>query len=466
MLFHSLAFAVYFPIVIALILLTRRHLKVQNAMLLVASYVFYGWWDWRFLSLLFLSTAVDFWIGLVLDDAKTERGRKLAIAISVVVQSAILIIFKYYDFFAVSFGAAMASIGIAVHPVLLDLILPAGVSFYTFQTMSYTIDVYRRDLKAERNFIDFALFVTFFPQLIAGPIERATRLLPQFKVPRTLSMENVARGSYYFFWGLFLKVGIADNLAAIADPVFTATGPHDGVMVLIATYCFAFQIYCDFGGYSVMAIGIAMIMGFSLMENFRRPYFARNISDFWRRWHISLSTWFRDYVYIPLGGNRIGTPAGVFRNLMFTMLLAGLWHGANWTFAVFGGLHGLALWHYHMRRASWDRMPVALQMLATFHIVCLGWLFFRAQSVEQALDMLAAVATNFHPSLPHLTTFTRFLGFISVLLVMQVIKEYKSDTAILLRMPMPVRYAAYALIAALIISYGEFGDRPFIYFQF
>ncbi len=297
MLFHSLQFAIFFPIVYALYLVLSH--RLQNRMLLVASYVFYGAWDWRYLSLIFISTTVDYLCSHRIERAVDGKRKKVFVTISIVSNLSLLGIFKYYDFFAFSFQEMMGNVGLAVYPYFLNVALPVGISFYTFQTMSYTIDVYRGKVKAAHNFFDFALYVSFFPQLIAGPIERGSRLLPQILQPRQITPEHIARGAYLFFWGMFLKVFIADNLASIVDPVFAATGPHDGGNVLLAVYAFSIQIYCDFAGYSFMAIGLGLVMGIHLMENFRRPYFAKNIGDFWRRWHISLSSWFRDYVFSP-----------------------------------------------------------------------------------------------------------------------------------------------------------------------
>ena len=340
MLFHSLAFAIFFPLVLALyMLLLRRRLLAQNVLLLLASYIFYGWWDWRFLSLIWLSTIIDYCCGLALDRrqaaaetasaaaTQTEpayqyqpRTRKLILTVSLVANLGLLGFFKYCDFFIASFAELLQSVGFHSEPRLLNIILPVGISFYTFQTLSYTIDVYRGQLRAHRSLLEFAVFVAFFPQLVAGPIVRARDFLPQIAKPRRIDLEQIYQGCYAIFWGLFKKIVIADNLAnLIVDPVFKDPDTVYGGMVLVAVYAFAFQIYCDFSGYTDIARGCARIMGIDINLNFNLPYFATNPVEFWRRWHISLSSWLRDYLYIPLGGSRRGTRRTCI-NLMLTMI--------------------------------------------------------------------------------------------------------------------------------------------------
>ena len=384
MLFHSFQFAIFFPVVFGLYLVLPH--KWQNRMLLLASYIFYGAWDWRYCSLLLVSTVVDYWCGRGLADCADKRRRKQFVALSVTVNLTLLGIFKYFDFFAISFQQLMGQFGLVVHPYMLDVALPIGISFYTFQTMSYTIDVYRKKLDATDDILDFALYVAFFPQLIAGPIERGMRLLPQILQPREVTAEKIYQGIYFFGWGLFLKVFVADNLAKIVDPVFAEGATHQGMLVVLGTYAFAIQIYADFAGYSFMAIGMALAMGIELMENFRRPYFSRNISEFWRRWHISLSSWFRDYMFSPfylycekqpvLSRFKLKTRHGIafFAALLATEFLLGLWHGAAWTFAFFGIFHALAIWDYYNGapqmgpheplRADFPDLPGGLHRLA------------------------------------------------------------------------------------------------------
>jgi D-alanyl-lipoteichoic acid acyltransferase DltB (MBOAT superfamily) len=356
MLFQTLEFGVFFAVVYGLYLYLPH--RLQNRMLLVASYVFYGAWEWRYLALIIFSTTVDYLCGLQIEKEKEKRRKKPYVAISIITNLAMLGTFKYFDFFAASFRDLMANFGFIVHPYFLNVALPIGISFYTFQTMSYSIDVYRNKLPAAKNLFDFALYVAFFPQLVSGPIERGTRLLPQILNPRSVTWKKFSRASYYFAWGFFLKVFAADNLAKLVDPVFNSPGPYDGGSVLIAVYAFSFQILCDFAGYTCMAIGLGLAMGIELMQNFRRPYFSPNISDFWRRWHISLSSWFRDYMFTPYYIHvqswkplkklplKIRHGIAFFIALFATEFLLGLWHGAGWNFAFFGLYHALMIWLY------------------------------------------------------------------------------------------------------------------------
>jgi len=335
--FNSLQFFLFFAVVYSLYLAFNH--KWQNRMLLVASYVFYGTWDWRFLSLIVISTIIDYYCGIKIDEITDAKKRKQFLAISIVANLSMLGFFKYFNFFAENLQALCCFFGFQVQPHFLNIILPVGISFYTFQTMSYTIDIYKGQLKPTRKFFDFALFVSFFPQLVAGPIERASHLLPQILSKRKVTIDKFCEGCYLIFWGLFLKVFVADNLARLVDPIFASDPPYNGVKVLLGLYAFAFQIFGDFAGYSNIARGLGKCMGFDIMVNFNLPYFVTNPSDFWRRWHISLSTWLRDYLYIPLGGNKKGT-LFTYRNLAITMFLGGLWHGAAWTFIIWGAYRG------------------------------------------------------------------------------------------------------------------------------
>ncbi len=397
MLFNSLEFAVFFAVVYGSYLLL--HHKWQNRMLLLASYVFYGSWDWRFLSLILISTVVDYSCGLGIHHAKDRRYRKRLLIFSVAVNLAILGFFKYFNFFADNLQLLLGSAGFSVQPRFLEVVLPVGISFYTFQTMSYTIDIYRREMEPTKELFDFALFVAFFPQLVAGPIERAKRLLPQILSERLVTRESLIDGVYLIGWGLFQKVVVADNLSRLVDPVFAGGSSlqgYSGWDVLVATYAFAFQILCDFAGYSNIARGLGRCMGFDIMVNFRSPYSAANPSEFWRRWHISLSTFLRDYLYIPLGGNRRG-PARTLLNLAVTMVLGGLWHGAAWTFVLWGAYHGVLLVVYRLLAPRPDRsvpsgkMAQSFRIVVFFHLVCVGWVIFRAQSVQQCLVMARSV---------------------------------------------------------------------------
>lgn len=478
MLFHSLTFAIFFPIVYGAYLVLPH--KWQNRMLLVASYVFYGAWDWHYLSLLLLSTYVDYVCAKLIEDTAVVGRKKAYLAFSIVANLTMLGIFKYYDFFAFNFQSLMGNFGLVVHPYFLNVALPVGISFYTFQTMSYTIDVYRGKLSAAQNFYDFALYVSYFPQLIAGPIERGTRLLPQILKPRTITTEDVYRGTYLFAWGIFLKVFIADNLAKIVDPVFAAPGPYDGASVLLAVYAFSLQIYCDFAGYSFMAIGLGLVMGIHLMENFRRPYFSKNISDFWRRWHISLSSWFRDYVFAPfymyierserLKGLPMKARHGIafFVALLVAEYMLGLWHGAGWNFGFFGVYHGLLIWLYYLVRHHWDRMNGVLQIFLSYNLVCVGWLVFRSASLDQAVEMFISLFINFQivPELQLGATALKIAAFSAILIVIHVFQDLRNDTFVVLKWPLAVRIAFFVVIGVLTVQFGDFGDRPFIYFQF
>ena len=333
MLFNSITFFLFYLAVLLLYFLLPH--RKQNILILIASATFYAAWDFRFLGLMYVSILTDYFCGLALERTSKEANRKWILGVSILINLGILFFFKYFNFFALSAERLLNSIGLPGWTHTLHIVLPVGISFYTFQCMSYSIDVFRREQTPTRNFIDFAAYISFFPQLVAGPIERASALLPQFEAPRHVSSDQVSQGIWRIFWGLFKKVVIADNLSSLVDPVFAWNTPLSGGLVLVSLYAFAFQIYCDFSGYSDMAKGLASVLGFKLMWNFKRPYFALNPKEFWSRWHISLSTWLRDYVYISFGGNRHGS-FHTYRNLMLTMLLGGLWHGAAWTFVFWG----------------------------------------------------------------------------------------------------------------------------------
>ncbi len=436
-------------------------------MLLVGSYIFYGSWDWRYLSLLLVSTAADYYCGRGIEDTKTPALKKRFVCISIFINLSILGVFKYYDFFAQNFQELSGYFGLKIEPYLLDTVLPIGISFYTFQTMSYTIDVFRGKLKAARNFFDFALYVSFFPQLVAGPIERGARLLPQILKVRTVTLEKVYRGMYLLLWGLVLKVVLGDNLAKIVDPVFASTAPYNGSDVLLATYAFSIQIYCDFAGYSFMAIGLGLCMGIELMENFRRPYFSKNISEFWRRWHISLSSWLRDYLYVPLGGNQKGIKRTCI-NIFITMLLGGLWHGANWNFAVFGIYHGILIGGYYYTSRYWDKLPFPAQVFLTFQIAAVGWLIFRTKTLSQAGEMFLSFFQNFNLQLSQtgLEQIQQLIFYFLFLTLIQYFQERKNDTLAILKLPLFPRYFFISTLFLMLIILGDFGGHPFIYFQF
>lgn len=403
MTFSSFDFFLFLPITLVLYYALRHQLRAQNTMLLVASYIFYGAWDWRFLSLIIGSTIVDFICGARIANRPGQKGRWLAL--SCCSNLGLLFVFKYFNFFQNSFCDLMGVCGLTVNPYLVEIILPVGISFYTFQTMSYSIDIYRGKLKPTNNLLDFALFVAYFPQLVAGPVERAVRLLPQISAPRVIDWYQIRCGAWLIVWGYYKKVFVADNISGIVDTAFAAEGTTGGAMALVGVYTFAIQIYCDFSGYTDIARGCSKLMGIELMRNFNHPYFARSPSDYWERWHISMSSWLRDYLYISLGGNRGGTFM-LYRNLWLTMVLGGLWHGANWNYVLWGVFHGFLLIGYRLvvghpkRKApdaeslefSWQRcLRASFEVFIMFQFTCFGWLLFRGKSVSQIWNMLVAM---------------------------------------------------------------------------
>jgi len=466
LLFDSLAFSIFFAVVLALYIPAPQ--PIQNRLLLAASYLFYAAWDWRFLGLLLFSTVTDWGLALRMAGSD-ERGRRLLLLCSVMVNLGLLGAFKYWNFFLGSLRALLTRVGVGMPDFVFEVILPVGISFYTFQSLSYTVDVYRGRLAPTRNLVDFALFVSFFPQLVAGPIERAERLLPQIASPRRLSWARAGSGTALALWGLYKKVVIADNLAPLVGEVFAPGAVPTGAEVLVAAYAFAAQIYCDFSGYSDIARGTARILGFDLMLNFDRPYWASRPSEFWRRWHISLSSWLRDYLYIPLGGGR-GPKWLICRNLIITMLLGGLWHGAAWTYAIWGGYHGVILclerWLFPAARDTpRPSLGRAAGAFVTFQLMCLGLVIFRSGSVSQAARLLAVVVTNPTPGLAPAWLPTLAL-LLAPLLLFEILQVGMREQEPLIRISTPARALAYSFLMAGIILLGEDGGPPFIYFQF
>ena len=472
MLFNTLEFAVFFVLVWAVYLALSQ--RAQNRWLLLASYAFYGAWDWRFLGLIALSTGVDYAIGLALGRNDVPRARRRLLLASLVLNLGLLGVFKYAGFFAASFAALAGAVGWQVQPWVLDVVLPVGISFYTFQTLSYTIDVYRRQLEPVRDPLDFALFVAFFPQLVAGPIERACRLLPQIAAPRRLGWEALGSGAWLVLSGLFKKVVVADNLGHLVDGVYVNPGAHGGLAVTLATWAFAWQIYCDFSGYSDMARGLARLLGFELMLNFELPYLATSPADFWRRWHISLSTWLRDYLYIPLGGNR-GGGLLTLRNLALTMLLGGLWHGAAWTYVLWGAYQGALLIAHRLLRPRLARIAPAsdtgraawwtLRVAVMFQLACLGWMIFRADSLTALGELLSRLGAGWE-----LSAVQAWLLPLAVLVLplalFQLAQRWRGDLDLVLRWPVPLRALTYATLFYAIVLLGEDFGAPFLYFQF
>ncbi|MCH2170867.1 MBOAT family protein [Myxococcota bacterium] len=472
MLFNSLAFAVFFAVVFAAYALLPH--RARRFWLLLASYGFYASWDWRFLGLIWVSTAVDYAVALRLAANDDAHSRRRWITLSLIVNLGILGFFKYAGFFAESLADLIAPFGHAIPDFALQVVLPVGISFYTFQSLGYTLDVYRGQLQPTRNLLDFALFVAFFPQLVAGPIERASRLLGQIATPRHLSWEGLGAGSWLILWGLFKKTVVADSLSQVVDAVYAPGAAATGPEVVLATYAFAFQIYCDFSGYTDIARGTARCLGFDLMLNFRLPYFATSPADFWRRWHISLSTWLRDYLYIPLGGNRRGSRRTLI-NLLLTMLLGGLWHGAAWTFVAWGAYHGALLIIQRLLQPTLDRLaPVSgtaarlwwlASILGTFHLICLGWLIFRSEDLGQVAHLLTTLFTSFE--IGSTGDWWLPLGLlIAPVLAMQILQARSDDLSVQFRWPMPARAALYVALFFAIVVYGEDFGAPFIYFQF
>jgi len=468
--FNSFEYAVFLPVVLFLYWTVLR--RRQNALLLVASYVFYAAWDWRFLGLLALSTITDFYVGNKLGATGEASVRRRLVGLSLLVNLGILGFFKYFNFFADSFADLMGNFGLAPSTPTLQIILPVGISFYTFQTLAYTIDVYRRKKEPEHNLLDFAVYVAFFPQLVAGPIERAQRLLPQIKAPRTsLSYEQIRSGLYLILLGLVRKVVIADSMAPIVNEAFANADLAGAGTLLIGVIAFSLQIYGDFAGYSDIARGSSRLLGIELMENFNQPYLSRNITHFWRTWHISLSTWLRDYLYIPLGGNRKGT-SKTYRNLMLTMLLGGLWHGAAWTFVVWGGLHGLYLIAHRQVRDITRKSPTdpfewsdLLPALATFSLVNLTWIFFRAETFTQAFNYLQGLLT-LRPGGVILRDVALLLVVAAVSFALDLTQRNMHSHTALQQLPAVVRGLTYGSMALAVILWSGGTPVPFIYFQF
>ena len=461
MLFNSGIFLQFFAAFLLLYWLVRNNLRARNILIIAASYLFYGWWDYRFLGLLIFTSVLDYFVGLGIARQTDPRRRKLWLACSVVANLAILGFFKYFDFFILSFAAVMKQLGIHVSPHTLRIILPVGISFYTFQEMTYTIDVYRKQMSPTRDLINFLAYVSFFPQLVAGPIERASHLLPQFESTRSITRPMLDEGIWLMVWGMFKKVFIADNLDPLVAMVY-GSASYSAPAVVLATLAFAMQIYCDFSGYSDIARGIARIMGFEIMLNFNLPYIATSVRDFWRRWHISLSTWLRDYLYISLGGNRAGE-ARTYANLWITMLLGGLWHGAAWNFVLWGAWQALGL---SMNRAFGDKpRPSFLSWLATMCFLLYGWLLFRARSLDEIIAMTRSLTRFTAPS--WIASYVLNLAVFALPLVIVELWQFRSRN---LLVPLTLRpWARAALQGALlvgIILYWERNPAPFIYFQF
>jgi alginate O-acetyltransferase complex protein AlgI len=477
MFFNSISFALFLPIVFVLYwFVFNKTKRNQNALLIVASYYFYSCWDWRFLFLLVFSTFLDYYTGIQIEKSKTATARKFWFWLSVIVNLGFLGVFKYYNFFAASFTELLNGVGIQSSPLLLNVVLPVGISFYTFHGLSYVIDIYLKRIKAEKNFVDYSLFVSYFPLLVAGPIERATHLLPQLKVKRNFDFEKAKEGIYQMIWGLVKKVVIADTCATYANAIFDNYTSMNSLSLILGAVYFAFQIYGDFSGYSDMALGMSKLFGLDLLKNFNYPYFSRDIAEFWRRWHISLSSWFRDYVYIPLGGSR-GTKLKQVRNVFVIFLLSGFWHGANWTFIVWGFLNAvyfLPLLLTNKNRSNlddvslhWDinSLKVFWSMFSTFLLTCVAWVFFRAKSIAEAVDYLQRIFTNQKFTSQYLEN-ERYSYELLLMIAVFVLVEWNNRTQI---EPISGKYSGLKLTLCLaaIITLGTYSDyKEFIYFQF
>ena len=477
MFFNSLTFAVFLPIVFLLYwFVFNKTKKTQNLLLILASYYFYSCWDWRFLFLLVFSTFLDYYTGIQIEKSEKEKTRKFWFWLSIGINLGFLGVFKYYNFFASSFAELLNDFGLKSSPFLLDVVLPVGISFYTFHGLSYVIDIYKKRIKAEYNFVDYSLFVSYFPLLVAGPIERATHLLPQVKVKRSFDFELAKQGLFQFIWGLVKKVVIADTCATYANAIFDNYSSMNSWSLILGAVYFAFQIYGDFSGYSDMALGMSKLFGINLLRNFNYPYFSRDIAEFWRRWHISLSSWFKDYLYIPLGGSKGGKSQQV-RNTFIIFVVSGFWHGANWTYLAWGFINALYFLplllrntnrsNIEMVQLNWnfDSVKVVFQIFYTFLLACLAWIFFRANSITDAVQYIKRIFTEGNFSSQYLTN-ERYNYEMLLMIGLFVFVEWNNR---LKEEPISGKYSwlRLSLAVAAILALGTYSDyKEFIYFQF
>lgn len=483
MLFNSVNFAIFLPIVFILYwFVTRNNLKFQNALLLISSYYFYACWDWRFLFLLVFSTGLDYYTGIKMYEAKNEGIKKFWFWLSISVNLGFFGVFKYFNFFATTFADALLQLGLVVNPWTLSVILPVGISFYTFHGLSYVIDIYKNRIKPERNVIDYSVFVSFFPLLVAGPIERATHLLPQIQKPRSFDYLKAVDGLKQILWGLFKKMVIADNCAEYANLIFSKPEEYQGSTLVLGALFFTFQIYCDFSGYSDIALGTARLFGIDLLRNFAFPYFSRDIAEFWRRWHISLSTWFRDYLYIPFGGSKGGTWMKV-RNTFIIFIVSGFWHGANWTFIIWGFLNALYIMPSILLKTNRNNLDIIAQgkiipnikdilsMGITFCLTVFAWIFFRAESLGDATNYITGIFSNSLLTLPEFEGRANALVIVILVILFLFVewvgREHQYALAHLgNHWPKAVRWLFYAVIIFAIGMFMQTNETPFIYFQF
>lgn len=482
MLFNSLDFAIFLPLVYSIYwFILGKNRKGQNILLLIASYIFYGWWDWRFLGLILFSTVVDYLIGIGLDGEDRQPRRKMLLLVSVLVNLGFLAYFKYFNFFLENINGLFSFMGTDISIRSLEIVLPVGISFYTFQTLSYSIDVYRKNLEPTKDFLVYSAYVSFFPQLVAGPIERATRLLPQFLKDRKFNYLNIVDGLRQILWGLFKKVVIADSCAVYANLIFDNASSYSGSTLFLGAIFFAFQIYGDFSGYSDIAIGVAKLFGFDLMRNFAFPYFSRDVAEFWRRWHISLTSWFRDYLYIPLGGSRGGIWKTI-RNIFIIFLISGIWHGANWTFISWGLINAVYFLPLMLMNRNRENLATVaegkiipslkelLQMALTFSLTVFAWIFFRAKDLHQLALILTEVLSPSFFTIPYF--FGRIKALYTILWVVVFIflewigreKEYAIQDLGKEWKPVYRWLLYYGLVYVILIFGGP--EQQFIYFQF
>lgn len=478
MLFNSIAFLIFLPIVFCLYwFITDKNLKLQNLLVVASSFLFYGWWDWRFLLLLVFSAGIDFFAGIYIGKSLNLAHRKMLLILSVFTNLGILALFKYFNFFTDNLVAGLSLIGLKLDSVTLNVVLPVGVSFYTFQALSYTIDVYKNRLKPTSDPVAYFAFISFFPQLVAGPIERATNLLPQFYIKREFDFNKAKDGLRQILWGFFKKIVIADSCASYADLIFNNSADYSGSTLFVGAIFFAFQIYGDFSGYSDIAIGTARLFGFDLMQNFAFPYFSRDIAEFWRRWHISLSTWFRDYLYYPLGGSR-GSIWLKVRNTFIIFIVSGFWHGANWTFIAWGALNAIYFIPLLISKRNRNNLEIAAynrtlptfsefgNIVLTFCLTVLAWIFFRAKDITHAFSIFSEIFSTTILRMPEV--FPKFLIMIIILFVIAEWIGRRNKYALQetgLQWPRIVRWSAYYCLIGCVILYAK-ENQQFIYFQF
>ncbi|WP_337966507.1 MBOAT family O-acyltransferase [uncultured Flavobacterium sp.] len=486
MLFNSLNFAVFFVIIFILYwFVTNKNLKIQNLLLLISSYFFYAFWDWRFLFLLVFSTLLDYYSGLKISNTEKESSKRFWFWLSISVNLGFLGVFKYYNFFIESFTELFSKFGFVINTWTLNVVLPVGISFYTFHGLSYVIDVYKKRIPAEKNFIDYAVFVSFFPLLVAGPIERATHLLPQIKKKRSFDYNTAVNGVRQILWGLFKKIVIADTCSVFVDDIFQNYANYSGGTLVLGAILFSFQIYCDFSGYSDIAIGVAKLLGIDLITNFRTPYFSRNIADFWRRWHISLSSWFRDYVYMPLGGSKVGLTKSI-RNIFIIFILSGFWHGANWTFIFWGALNALYFIPSFLMKNNrkyvdndsqssfLSQIKAFVDILITFGLVTFAWIFFRSNSLTNAIAYIKGIFRyedflKIHSAKTYELSLKPLLLYLIIFLFIEW--YYKNENVVFTKLhntklSIAAKYVFYFLAVISILLSIKNQSTSFIYFQF